>query len=99
MISWGAVSPEAFLPFAGTTFLPEPLENFDWVDNQLRRGIDAGLRELIGFALWWATTIAAVVSIVVASAARGDRARAAQVAHDRAALLVVAFVVAFSLSS
>ena len=43
-----------------------------------------GFVSWIGFALWWATTIAAVVSIVVRfRRSHGDRARAAQVVHHR----------------
>ena len=99
IVGWGAVAGGVLL-FVGNAFLAGPLENYDWVDNPLGVAWMPGFVSWVGFALWWATTIAAVVSIVVRfRRSHGTEREQLKWFTAAAALLVVAFVVSFSLSS
>ena len=83
IVGWAAVAGGVLL-FVGTAFLAGPLENYDWVDNPLGVAWMPDFVSWVGFALWWATTIAAVVSIVVRfRRSHGTERAAAEVVHRR----------------
>ena len=99
IVGWGAVAGGVLL-FTGNAFLAGPLENYDWVDNPLGVAWMPSFVSWAGFALWWTTTIAAVVSIVVRfRRSHGTEREQLKWFTAAAALLVAAFVASFGLSS
>jgi len=98
IVGWAAVASGVLLA-ASEAFAPGPLENYDWVDNPVGASWMPGWAGGVGFALWLLTALAAVVSVVV----RFRRSHGAEREQLKwfaaaAALLVVAFVLAFTLT-
>jgi hypothetical protein len=98
IVGWAAVAGGVIL-FCGNAFLAGPLENYRWVDNPVGVEWMPAFVSWIGFALWWATALAAAVSIVVRfRGSRGTEREQLKWFTAAAALIVVAFVLSFALS-
>jgi hypothetical protein len=97
IVAWVAVAAGVLMA-ADEMFAPGPLENYEWVDNPLGVSWMPTWLSDVGFALWMATTLAAVGSVVVRfRRSHGVEREQLKWFAAAAALLVGAFVVAFAL--
>jgi MFS family permease len=98
IVAWAAAA-SGVLMVAGQALAPGLLENYDWVENPLGADWLPGWLSALGFALWWATSLAAVASVVVRfRRSHGVEREQLKWFTAAAAQLVVAFVLSFTLS-
>ncbi len=99
IVGWSAVAGGVLL-WSGIAFLAGPLENYRWLDNPFGVSWMPGFVNWVGFALWAVSAPAAVASMIVRfRRSHGVERQQLKWFTTAAALLVVAFVVSFSLSS
>jgi hypothetical protein len=98
IVGWSALAGGVLL-WSGIAFLDGPLENYPWVDNPLGVSWMPGFVNWIGFALWAVSAPAAVASMIVRfRRSHGVERQQLKWFTTAAALLLLSFVLAFSLS-
>jgi hypothetical protein len=98
IVGWAAIAGGVLL-WSGTAFLPGPLENYSWVDNPLGVAWMPGFVNWVGFALWAASALAAVASMIVRfRRSHGVERQQLKWFTTAAALLLCSFVLSFALA-